>query len=144
MSSLLNCEHVCADETELANLALQFGQILKHGDVCMLYGEVGAGKTFFTTKLYESLGGNPDITGSPSFTLVNHYPLDDIDFYHVDLYRLNGVIEEDSIDQEDWMEPNGYSFIEWAERLGEWKPERGYLLTFRYYDSGRAVKLEAI
>lgn len=141
---MFNIEHICDDELALERLSHEFSQHLKLGDVCLLLGEIGAGKTFFTIKIYEHLGGNPDLAGSPSFTIVNHYPLADKDFYHVDLYRLDGVVEEDSIDQEEWMTPNGYSFIEWAERMEDWKPSSGFILNFRYHGEGRAVKIKAI
>jgi len=141
---VFDIEHICDDESALEKLSHEFSEHLRHGDVCLMTGEIGAGKTFFTTKLYEYLGGNPDLSGSPSFTIVNHYPLAEKDFYHVDLYRLDGVVEEDSIDQEEWMAPNGYSFIEWAERMGEWRPESGFLLSFKYHGEGRSVRIETI
>lgn len=141
---LIDQNHFCSQEQDLQNLATEFSKILKAGDVCLLHGEVGAGKTFFTTHVYEAMGGIRGITGSPSFTIVNHYPLGALDFFHIDLYRLDDVVEEDSIDQENWMNPNGYSFIEWAERFQNWQPDRGYELYFKYYGTGREVLIKKV
>jgi tRNA threonylcarbamoyladenosine biosynthesis protein TsaE len=138
-------EIVCENEAELAEVARAFSKQLHAGDVCLMYGEVGAGKTFFTTHVYAALGGRPEITGSPSYTLVHEYPLTKWMVYHVDLYRLEGLVDEDDISQDQWMFPErGISFIEWAERLGDWLPERGYRIELRHLDEGRGIRIERV
>ena len=145
--TLLGREIVCADEGALAQVAKFFAPTLKNGDVCLMYGEVGAGKTFFTSQVYEALGGRPEITGSPSFALVHVYPLAEkkINIFHVDLYRLDSVVAEDDVGQDQWMAPEaGISFIEWAERLGDWRPQQGYVIHLWHLDEGRGIKIEAL
>lgn len=147
MMNLLGREIRCPEPDDLKNLALSFAEALKGGEVCLMYGEVGAGKTFFTTALVEALGGDSRMVASPSFTLVNEYDLvKGRVLHHVDLYRLDGVVEEDAIDQEWWMEPEGedISCVEWAERLGDWRPEQGYALHFSHGDPGRVVRIELL
>jgi len=135
----------CADQASLAEKARLFASELKKGDVCLLYGPIGAGKTFFTSQVYEALGGKKQYVGSPTFTLVNVYPLNDEQIYHVDLYRLEGVIEQDDISQDLWMDPvNGISFIEWAERLGAWLPERGFSIALDHLESGRSILIDKL
>ena len=73
--------------------------------LCLLHGPIGAGKTFFTSNVFNALGGKPEYVGSPTFTLVNVYPLNEKQIYHIDLYRLEGVVEEDDVSQDLWMEP---------------------------------------
>jgi tRNA threonylcarbamoyl adenosine modification protein YjeE len=135
----------CHDEASLALKAQEFSKILKPGDICLLYGSIGAGKTYFTSKVFEALGGQVEYVGSPTFTLVNVYPFNKVQVYHVDLYRLEGVVEQDDVSQDLWMDPGqGYSFIEWAERLDSWVPESGYRITLSHLDHGRSLKIEPI
>lgn len=135
----------CPDEASLALRAREFAKFLKPGDICLLYGSIGAGKTFFTSNVFSALGGKSEYVGSPTFTLVNVYPLNEIKVYHVDLYRLEGVVEQDDVSQDLWMEPGqGYSFIEWAERLEDWRPESGYSIHLEHLDQGRSLKIEPV
>ncbi|MBF0199311.1 MAG: tRNA (adenosine(37)-N6)-threonylcarbamoyltransferase complex ATPase subunit type 1 TsaE [Planctomycetes bacterium] len=135
----------CPTEQDLIDVSREFSTHLKQGDVCLMHGDVGAGKTFFTTAAVAALGGDARIVGSPSFTLVNIYPFPQGEIYHVDLYRLDGLVEEDDVSQEDWMCPEqGMSFIEWAERLEGWKPEQGYALYFNHLNQGRSVRIEPL
>lgn len=137
--------HHCKEEEELLALARQFSRWLREGDVCLLYGEMGAGKTFFTTEVYKSLGGDINEVSSPTFTLVNQYPLGDKEIYHIDLYRVQHVEAMDDISQESWMNPvKAISFIEWSERLSHWKPDRGYELHFAHENPGRSLKIKTI
>jgi tRNA threonylcarbamoyl adenosine modification protein YjeE len=139
-------ETICPDEQSLVEFAHEFSNLLVDGDVCLLRGEVGAGKTFFSTHVYAALGGHPRLACSPSFTLVNVYPLPEgKEMFHVDLYRLDGVIEEDELDQDSWMSPMaGFSFIEWPERLDGWLPTRGYEITLKHLDEGRSIEIAQI
>jgi tRNA threonylcarbamoyladenosine biosynthesis protein TsaE len=99
-----------------------------------------------STEVVKCLGGDERLVGSPSFTLVNIYPISMGQFYHIDLYRLQGVVDEDDIDQDQWMEPDPHSisFIEWAERLDDWEPQQGYRCMIRHLEDGRCVRLERI
>lgn len=105
---------------------------------------MGSGKTFFSTHVYHALGGDPRIVSSPSYSLVNEYPLDQGMFYHVDLYRLDGMLEEDDVSQDTWMEPKGISFIEWAGRFPDWKPQHGYHLKLAHLKKGRGIEINPL
>lgn len=135
----------CATEKDLSHQATLFSQHLKPGDVCLLYGELGSGKTHFTTSVYQALGGDVRMAGSPTFTLVNIYPLKQQQVFHVDLYRIDEVVEEDGIDQSNWMYPESdISFIEWPERLKDWLPNKGYKIYLKHLENGRSLFVQAI
>jgi len=101
--------------TESAGEAL--GRELGRGDVVLLYGDLGAGKTAFVRGMARGIGANPDEVSSPTFTLVQEYAGSAATLYHVDLYRLEGP-EIDDLGLEDLVSGDGIVAIEWAER---WK-----------------------
>ncbi len=100
---------------ETKKLASQMAQKLKIGDVVLLKGDLGAGKTTFIQGLAQGLGVPEDYyVSSPTFALINQYP-GRITLFHVDLYRLEASEVED-LGLEDLLE-EGILAIEWAERL---------------------------
>jgi tRNA threonylcarbamoyladenosine biosynthesis protein TsaE len=100
-------------ETEAAGESL--GRELRPGNVVLLYGDLGAGKTAFVRGMARGIGANPDDVSSPTFTLVQEYPGPAATLYHVDLYRLEGP-EIDDLGLEDLVSGDGIVAIEWAER----------------------------
>jgi tRNA threonylcarbamoyladenosine biosynthesis protein TsaE len=102
-------------ETSAAGEAL--GRELRAGDVVLLYGDLGAGKTAFVRGMARGIGANPDEVTSPTFTIVQEYAGPAATLYHVDLYRLEGA-EIDDLGLEDLVSGDGIVAIEWAER---WK-----------------------
>jgi tRNA threonylcarbamoyladenosine biosynthesis protein TsaE len=103
-----------ADETFA--LARGIGEQLKGGEVFLLKGDLGAGKTVFAKGLAAGLGiGAADVT-SPSFTLVNVHE-GRLRFYHVDLYRLEDGAHQGLGLEEIFDDENAVTAIEWAERL---------------------------
>ena len=87
---------------------------LNAGDVVLLYGDLGAGKTAFVRGLARGLGAQPEEVSSPTFTLVQEYR-GRITLYHVDLYRL-APAEVDDLGLEELVLGDGVVAIEWAER----------------------------
>ena len=78
---------VTSSEAETAAAGARLAESLQPGDVVLLYGELGAGKTAFTRGLAEGLGVQADEVSSPTFTLIQEYR-GRLTLYHVDLYRL--------------------------------------------------------
>jgi tRNA threonylcarbamoyladenosine biosynthesis protein TsaE len=101
------------DETEAAGERL--GQTLRAGDVVLLYGELGAGKTAFVRGLARGIGASSDEVTSPTFTLIQEYAGGRAMLYHVDLYRLEPS-EVSDLGLEDLVLGDGIVAIEWAER----------------------------
>ena len=87
---------------------------LAAGDVVLLYGELGAGKTAFVRGLARGLGAPVEEVSSPTFTLVQEYQ-GRLPLYHVDLYRLEPA-EVDDLGLEELVSGDGVVAIEWAER----------------------------
>ena len=104
-------------EDQTAALGQDLGSTLRPGDVVLLYGDLGAGKTAFVRGMARGIGANPDEVTSPTFTIVQEYAGPSSTLYHVDLYRLDGP-EIDDLGLEDLVAGDGIVAIEWAER---WK-----------------------
>jgi len=88
---------------------------LSAGDVLLLYGDLGAGKTAFVRGLAQGLGASDDDVSSPTFTLVQEYRGGRLTLFHADLYRLS-VIEAADLGLDELGE-DGVLAIEWADRL---------------------------
>jgi tRNA threonylcarbamoyladenosine biosynthesis protein TsaE len=99
----------------------EFGNFLQGGEVVLLSGQLGAGKTLFVKGIAYSLGIPEDEVTSPSFTLVNHY-LGRLKLYHIDLYRLNeGAQAAYAVDLDELlMDESAVIVIEWAERMSSY------------------------
>jgi tRNA threonylcarbamoyladenosine biosynthesis protein TsaE len=102
-------------ETETAAAGEALGRELKPGDVVLLYGDLGAGKTAFVRGIARGIGANPDEVTSPTFTIVQEYTGPSATLYHVDLYRLESA-EIDDLGLDDLVSGVGIVAIEWAER----------------------------
>jgi tRNA threonylcarbamoyladenosine biosynthesis protein TsaE len=102
------------EETE--SLGAQFGRAAQSGLVIALSGELGAGKTQFVKGLARGLGISTRVH-SPTFTLVNEYGGGRLKLFHLDLYRLETPEQILSAGIEEFLQPDGVSVIEWAERI---------------------------
>lgn len=128
------------DETEA--LAERVAAALRGGEVLLLSGELGAGKTAFVRGLARGLGADPLEVASPTFVLLTSYE-GRLRLHHADLYRLAGPGDEGELGLEELPGPDGVLAIEWAERLAEvpWK----HVLRVRLEHAGgdeRRVTLE--
>lgn len=112
---------VTRSEDETADVAREFAAALKAGDVILLSGNLGAGKTAFVRGLASGLGINPEDVSSPTFTLVHEYRGGRLTLYHADLYRLEGIATED-IGLEEMGVADGVLAIEWPDRLAHAMP----------------------
>ena len=106
------------EEDELTALAARAAELLAPGDVVVLRGEVGAGKTTFVRAAARSLGIKEAVT-SPTYQLARGYegyaggrP---VTVNHLDLYRLEGLNARDVLELDEYLGPGSVTFIEWAE-----------------------------
>ncbi len=102
-----------ADET--LKIASDFASTLSVGDIVLLDGDLGAGKTVFVKGVANHFSNGKVIAVSPTFVIVNTYETDP-PIYHFDLYRINDVSELDAIGAEEYFYGDGISFVEWPER----------------------------
>lgn len=112
-------EWTCHSAAETFKLGERFGEKLTGGEIILLDGALGAGKTLFTKGIAAALGIDSDDVTSPSFTLVNRYA-GRLTLYHLDLYRLpEGATAAHAVDLDELLtETESVIVIEWAERLG--------------------------
>ena len=108
-------QHVTDSELATGLVGEALARTLKPGDVVLLYGELGAGKTAFVRGMARGVGADPEEVSSPTFTLVQEYAGSSATLYHVDLYRL-APAEIDDLGLEDLVAGDGIVAIEWADR----------------------------
>jgi tRNA threonylcarbamoyladenosine biosynthesis protein TsaE len=101
-------------EAETAVAGERLAASLSPGDVVLLYGQLGAGKTAFVRGLAQGLGASPDEVSSPTFTLIQEYAGERLTLFHVDLYRLEPA-EVDDLGLEELVSGDGIVAIEWAD-----------------------------
>ncbi|MBC7910530.1 MAG: tRNA (adenosine(37)-N6)-threonylcarbamoyltransferase complex ATPase subunit type 1 TsaE [Pyrinomonadaceae bacterium] len=107
---------------ETFELGQRFGKNLAGGEIILLSGTLGAGKTLFVKGIASALDFDTDEVTSPSFTLVNLYK-GRLTLYHLDLYRLpEGATAAHAVDLDDLLaDERAVIVIEWAERLGNYR-----------------------
>jgi tRNA threonylcarbamoyladenosine biosynthesis protein TsaE len=108
--------HVTRSEEETQAVARNHAAGLVAGDVLLLSGTLGAGKTAFVRGLAEGLGIDPGEVSSPTFTLVHEYRGGRLTLYHADLYRLDRAATAD-LGLEELGVADGVLAIEWPDRL---------------------------
>lgn len=103
-------------EAETAAVAENLAASFRGGEVVLLSGELGTGKTAFVRGLARGVGADPDEVASPTFVLLTSYP-GRLRLHHADLYRLRGDGDEDEVGLEELPGADGVLAVEWAERL---------------------------
>jgi tRNA threonylcarbamoyladenosine biosynthesis protein TsaE len=109
-------ETVTASVTETEEIARALAASMRGGEVVLLSGELGSGKTAFVRGLARGLGVDPEEVASPTFVLLTSYP-GRLRLHHADLYRLAGNGDDRELGLEELPGPAGVLAIEWAERL---------------------------
>ena len=121
-SRLPTGEWLSAAAAETFSLGERVGKELVGGEILLLSGALGAGKTIFVKGIAAALGIDKEDVTSPSFTLVNPYE-GRVTLYHIDLYRLDaGASAAHAVDLDELLtNENAVIVIEWAERLGAYR-----------------------
>lgn len=132
-------ERLLADEAATARLGEDIAAALRPGDVVLLSGELGAGKTTLARALIRALAGNPDLdVPSPTYTLVQIYE-GRLRAHHFDLYRLSGPDELDELGFDDVG--TGIAVVEWPERAAERLADSGVRIRLKDSGTGRMATL---
>lgn len=125
-------EYSIKSASEMQTLGQTFARCLQTGDVVVLHGDLGAGKTTFSQGVAVGLGIEGPVQ-SPTFTLVREYDGRSMRLYHLDLYRLTDPDELEDIGYETYIDPlDGVSLIEWPERAGGWLPDVFWLVRIEH------------
>jgi tRNA threonylcarbamoyladenosine biosynthesis protein TsaE len=107
---------ITQSEADTTRAAREIAATLQAGDVVLLFGDLGAGKTAFVKGLAAGLGVAPEQVSSPTSTLVQEYRGGRVALFHVDLYRLTDPREIDDLGLDE-IAADGVLAIEWAEKL---------------------------
>jgi tRNA threonylcarbamoyladenosine biosynthesis protein TsaE len=140
--STLTGQFVSQNERETFDLGARIGAQLSGGEVILLNGSLGTGKTVLVKGIARALGLNDEEVTSPSFTLVNpHHGR--LLLYHIDLYRLDeGASAAYAVDLDEILtDENAVVVIEWAERLGHYPLPAG---VWRIFIAGDGDELRKI
>lgn len=125
--------YISKNEQDTINFAKDFAKDLKKGDIIVLSGELGSGKTKFVQGILEYFGLGNEIS-SPTFTIVNEYVKDNINIYHFDVYRLQDIDEFYAMGGDEYFS-NGICLIEWGEMIEEILPKHYTKITFKKKDN---------
>lgn len=110
---------VSKNPQETEKIAYLIGQLAQPGDVLVLTGDLGAGKTTMTKGIALGLGIDQMIK-SPTYTIIREYQQGRIPLYHMDVYRVEHGADELGLDE--YFEGDGLSVVEWGNLLGEFLP----------------------
>lgn len=134
--TISNAESLCPDPADTERFAESISGRLGPGDVVLLEGPLGAGKTCFVRGLARGLGHRGERVLSPTFQLVREHRGGRLPLYHVDLYRLKGPDEVLPLGLEEVFDGDGVSAVEWPERLGVHAPRGAWRVLITVLDSG--------
>jgi len=105
-------------QIDTAGIAAVIADLAKPGDMIVLIGEMGAGKTYFAQQFGKSLGVSEPIT-SPTFNLLHNYSGGRLPMHHADLYRLERTGELADLGIAELVEAGGVALVEWGDVVGE-------------------------
>ena len=135
-------EIISRSPEDTQSLGVRIGELSLPGDVCLLTGELGAGKTCLTQGIANGL----DITeyaASPYFVLVREL-YGRLPLYHIDLYRLDHLEEIADLGLDDYLYGNGICVVEWAAKGLSLLPEEHLLVEISYLsDTDRRLQLKS-
>ena len=118
-------------ETATRKFALELGAVLLRGDIVLLRGDIGTGKSFIARVVIQSLQEQPEDIPSPTFTLVQTYKTCVGEVWHADLYRLSSVGEVEELGLLEAFD-SAICLIEWPDILGPLIPEKALQIDISY------------
>ena len=135
-------EFVSKSFEDTVKFAKEFAVSLKPGDIVLLDGDLGAGKTVFSKGVVSALSNNSIVAVSPTFVLVNVYDTNP-KVYHFDLYRIEDQSELDAIGAEEYFFGDGISLVEWPSRVEGFFPASSIKVNIKKLsDNERLITVE--
>lgn len=136
-----NIELVSHSPEQTRQLGEKIGQLAQAGDVILLSGELGAGKTCLTQGIAWGLGIQ-EYALSPTFVIMREMH-GRLTLYHIDLYRLDNIEESIDLGLDDYLYGQGICVVEWAEKALSIMPRNHLLIEISYLsDTGRSFHLK--
>lgn len=124
------CNVISSSTEDTLALGAKIAPLLKKGDVIVLSGDLGAGKTLFVSGLLNFFDMKDEVS-SPTFTIVNEYDVkSDLKLFHFDVYRLDSPNEFLAIGGDEFFY-NGICLIEWGEKIEELLPDDCLRIDFK-------------
>jgi len=133
----LSCTTSAVAHTQ--SLAASVGSLIQEGDLLVLVGDLGAGKTAFTQGLARALGVDEPVT-SPTFTLANRYE-GDMTVNHLDVYRLEALAEAADLAIDELLD-DGVTLVEWGDMILPTLPQDRLEVRIRYEDGDDDRRLD--
>jgi tRNA threonylcarbamoyladenosine biosynthesis protein TsaE len=133
-----------ADEAAQVGLAATVAKYLKSSFIIFLDGDLGTGKTTFARGFIHASGFD-GVVKSPTYTLVEPYPIDESRMcYHFDLYRLAEPEELEFTGARDYFNENAVCLVEWPEKAEGFLPPADWVCVFSYENTGRNLNISAL
>ncbi len=132
-------KYISHSENETKQIASMLASKLQSGDIVVLSGDLGSGKTKFTEG-FLSYWGLEDEISSPTFTIVNEHKKNDTNIYHLDVYRLADKGEFYSIGGPEYF-TNGICVIEWGELIEDILPQNYIKISFSKDDNNDSIRI---
>lgn len=129
---------ISRSERDTAELAQNLESEKFPNMVICLQGDLGSGKTVFTKGFASSLGIDEAIT-SPTFNIIKEYTSGELDLYHMDVYRLDGKIDDLGI--EEYYQKNGVVIIEWSDMIKDYLPEERLEIKIKLSDEDEDTRI---
>lgn len=127
-----------SNPSDSASIAAVLAEMAKPGDMFVLIGEMGAGKTFFAQQFGAALGVTEPIT-SPTFNLLHNYQGGRLPMHHADLYRLERTGELADLGIAELVEAGGVALVEWGDVVGDDIGD-GLTITIEHVDGSDDVR----
>lgn len=131
-------EYQLPNEKATLEFAAEMGAVLQAGDVLVLAGDLGAGKTTFTKGLAKGLGIR-EMIKSPTYTIIREYESGRLPLYHMDVYRVSKGAEELGLDE--YFSGVGVCVVEWGELIPEELPENYIKIEIEAKENQRTLKI---
>jgi tRNA threonylcarbamoyladenosine biosynthesis protein TsaE len=123
----MNHEFETNSAEETFSLGVQIGEKANRGDIYILNGDLGVGKTVFAQGFAQGLGITEPVN-SPTFTILQIYGEGRLPLYHFDVYRISAPEEMEEIGYDDYFYGDGVCLIEWGSQIGELIPSTAHEL----------------
>ena len=145
MKGVADLDIVSHGVEQTRRLGAHLGRLLQRGDIILLEGDFGSGKTTFTQGVAKGMGIDSRYVNSPTFTLINEYNGSDATLHHIDLYRLEGNEQLATLGLEEYFGGDGVTVVEWPSGASPWLPNDRLMIKFTYInDTKRTLRFYAI